>query len=248
MVGEGRMFNKAHRHWCHLMMMHPLQLVTGRTSAERELMRKSVLNFQEVNERGRAVGAFEFTGRSAMWALLGEGDAALAALHQFMNWRDCTRNGMYQEGNNPCLESPIYTSQCVHEMLMQCYDEWPAGEGLQAAIRVFPAMPHTWPDAVFHNLRAPGSFLVSAVREGGKTRWVRIKSLAGEPCRVKVKFDGAVKVAADRPVEAKQIAPELYELPLCKGEEAVMYSGEKPTEFKIEPVAVKGATNHYGLK
>ena len=248
MVGEGRTFKEAHRHWSHLMMMHPLQLVTGRSPEERALMRKSVLNFQEVNERGRAVGAFEFTGRSAMWALLGEGDAALAALHQFMNWRDCTRNGLYQEGNNPCLESPIYTSQCVHEMLMQCYDEWPAGEGLQAAIRVFPAMPKTWQDAVFHNLRTPGSFLVSAVREGGKTRWVRIKSLAGEPCRVKVKFDGAVKLAAVRPLELKLLAPELYEVPLIKGEEIVLYSGEKPAEFKIEPVAIKGDTNFYGLK
>ena len=35
-----------------------------------------------------------------------------------------------------------------------------------------------------HNLRTEGAFLVSAVRKGGKTQFVRVKSLAGEPLKV----------------------------------------------------------------
>jgi alpha-L-fucosidase 2 len=42
-------------------------------------------------------------------------------------------------------------------------------------------MPSRWPEAVFHNLRTEGAFLVSAARQGGKTQWIRIESLANEP-------------------------------------------------------------------
>jgi len=36
-----------------------------------------------------------------------------------------------------------------------------------------------------HDFRTQGAFLVSAARTGGVTRFVRLRSLAGEPCRVK---------------------------------------------------------------
>ena len=35
-----------------------------------------------------------------------------------------------------------------------------------------------------HNFRTEGAFLVSAVRRAGRTDFVRVRSLAGEPCRV----------------------------------------------------------------
>jgi hypothetical protein len=78
----------------------------------------------------------------------------------------------------------------------------------------------------FHNLRTEGAFLVSAVRKGGKTQFVRIKSLAGGPCRVLV--DG-----------------ELKELKLAKGEETILGSGDPV----IAPVAAQaGRCNLYGGK
>src|SRR5439155_1750869 len=54
------------------------------------------------------------------------------------------------------------------------------------ALRVFPAVPGQWSEAAFDRLRADGAFLVSAVRRNGRTSWVRIESLAGEPCRLVV--------------------------------------------------------------
>ena len=47
-------------------------------------------------------------------------------------------------------------------------------------------MPAAWPDVAFEHLRTDGAFLVSAVRQNGKTVWVKIESLAGEPCRLVV--------------------------------------------------------------
>jgi len=54
-------------------------------------------------------------------------------------------------------------------------------------------VPTAWTDAAFDRLRADGAFLVSAVRRDGRTAWVRIESLAGEPCRLVVAdWDSAV--------------------------------------------------------
>src|SRR3546814_6930666 len=58
------------------------------------------------------------------------------------------------------------------------------------AIRIFPAVPAAWPDLVFGDFRAEGAFLVSARRSGGRTAWIRVKSLAGEPCVVECDWGG----------------------------------------------------------
>ena len=107
-------------------------------------------------------------------------------------------NTLYSEGGWPTFESPISAARNVLDMLIESWG---------GTIRIFPACPSQWQDAMFHDLRAEGAFLVSAGRKGGKTQWVRIKSLAGEPCRVQI--DGKVR-----------------ELKLAKGEEVVLGEGE----------------------
>lgn len=203
----------------------------------------------EVN-RNSGAAAFTFTGLSAMWALLGDGDRALHELHRFMKWPDLCANSMYQEGNNPCFESPVYSAHNIHELLLQCYDEFPENGALTATIRVFPAVPTTWADAVFHNLRTPGAFLVSAVRKGGVTQWVRVKSLAGEPCRIKPNLlPGPVRVAGKRTFALQDLGDGIYTLDLKKGEEALLYTGETVPVPTIEPLpAQDGRCNRYGLK
>jgi len=248
MVGRGMPFDKPHRHWCHMQMMHPLQLVIGKTAAERELMEKSMRNFAEVNRRSGAA-AFTFTGLSAMWSLLGEGDKALAELHRFMQWPNLCPNSMYQEGNNPCFESPVYAAHNVHELLVQCYDEFPAGGEMVATIRVFPAVPSKWLDAVFHNLRMAGAFLVSAERRDSRTQWVHVKSLAGEPCRIKPNLLGPVRVSGRRQFSLRNLGDGFYELDLRRGEEALLYCGDTMPIPIVAPMpAQEGRCNHYGLR
>lgn len=94
-------------------------------------------------------------------------------------------------------------------------------------IRIFPAVPTAWKDASFDRLRAEGGFAVSAMRRGGKTTQVRIKSLAGQVCRIKPGFDGPPKLLVNgRPAAVKPIEKGIYELPLIKGDEALLVSGE----------------------
>jgi hypothetical protein len=81
-------------------------------------------------------------------------------------------------------------------------------------------------------MRTEGAFLVSAVRQAGQTRWVRIRSLAGEPCRIAPRLVGEVKAT----VPVKPLGNGVYELTLAKGGEALLYTGDKPPATVIAPV------------
>ncbi|MHC4756578.1 MAG: glycosyl hydrolase family 95 catalytic domain-containing protein, partial [Planctomycetota bacterium] len=211
MVGEGVPFAKPHRHWCHLMMIHPLNIVPLKTNEERELVRRST---------------------------------------EHMKNKVNTLNSMNSySGANPCLETPIYAAQCINEMLLQSYDEFPTDGSLRSTIRIFPAVPNRWKDITFHDLRAQGAFLVSGVREDGITQWVRIKSLAGEPCRLELDLSGRLIVKGHRDYNLEKVSDSIYDLDIQKGEEAVIYpAGSKP-DFTIKPISEQtGESNWYGLK
>ena len=122
------------------------------------------------------------------------------------------------------------------------------GSEMQAAIRVFPAVPDQWPNAVFHNLRTAGAFLVSAVRKGGRTQWVRVQSLAGGPCRVKPNLPGPVRAAGKREFSLRDLGGGVYELDLRQGEEALLYCGGTIPQPMVAPSpAQEGKCNRYGL-
>ena len=115
-------------------------------------------------------------------------------------------------------------------------------------IRVFPAFPSAWKDASFYNLRAEGGFVVSAVKKEGITKFISVKSLAGEPCTIKTDMKGTVKLVASKTVKMSQ-QDGLITLTLPKGEEAILYSGTKPSSFEITPLQLKVLEcNSWGVK
>ena len=121
-------------------------------------------------------------------------------------------------------------------------------QGWGGKIRVFPAMPDAWKDAVFHNLRAEGAFLISARRQNGKTVFIRIKSLAGEPCILMSDLQGPLEMVSGRPIDYTIMEDGEMEINLLKGEEVILYSAGTDPDFSIEPLpAQPGRTNCYGL-
>ncbi|MBT7067628.1 MAG: hypothetical protein HN919_15110, partial [Verrucomicrobia bacterium] len=69
-----------------------------------------------------------------------------------------------------------------------------------------------------------GAFLVSAKRAGGRTVWIRIKSLAGEPCRIQTDLiSPTVQGTRDHALVA--LSSDRYELDILQGESIVL-SGE----------------------
>ena len=174
MVGRGRPWKESHRHYSHLLAIYPLHLITPDRPDARSLIEASLRTW----ERDAALfRGYSFTGGASMHALLGQGDTALARLNSYLDApRYMQPNTFYAEAG-PVIETPLSAATSIQDMLLQ---DW------GGALRVFPAVPGAWTDAAFDRLRADGAFLVSAVRQNGKTAWVRIESLAGAPCRLVV--------------------------------------------------------------
>ena len=237
MGGPGTPAPRGHRHWSHLMMIYPYYDVNWDQLESRGLIRRSF----EYWSGARMVQAWSQAVMSSMQSSMGNGDGALRHMERSLNSRHLTPNTMHCPGNNPCSETYGGICQTVHDMLIQSWGN---------KIRVFPGVSREWKDSVFHNLRAQGAFLVSAVRREGRTAWVRIRSLAGEPCMVTTDFGGEIpKVLATREVKLRTVSPGVWSLDLKKGEPAVLYVGDARLKLEIAPLVMdEDEMNRYGLR
>jgi len=139
---------------------------------------------------------------------------------------------MYQE-SGPVVETPLSAAQSMHDMLCQSWGD---------LIRIFPAVPDDWQDVTLHDFRTQGAFLVSAVRRGGMTRFVRVRSEKGAPCRLRHSLTGPVTVAGAR---HRDLGGGVIEIDLRAGQEAIVYTGR--TDFTIAPVRASAPSAPWGL-
>lgn len=231
MISASVPFAHSHRHYSHLLMIYPLYIMTPEQPENRALVIKSLKHWMGMPQK---LAGYSFTGAASISALLGEGDEAARYLNQLLDTK-ILPNGLYVEAG-PCIETPLSAAASLNDMLLSSWGD---------RIRVFPGVPTTWNDVAFHNLRAQGAFLVSAVRKDGKTQWVRVKSLAGEPCRIRPGLSGEVKST----VPLKPAGDGAYDLALDKGKEAVLYTGDKVPHCDVAPVVADPARcNLYGLR
>jgi len=156
-------------------MVYPLYLVNWDQPANRSLILKSVQHWHALTGAHRG---YSYTGAASIYAMMGNAEQALHYLDEFFDTskRFPPRpNTMYTEAG-PVVETPLSASQSLHDMWCQSWG---------GVIRVFPAVPAGWRDVTLHDFRTQGAFLISAVRQAGATRFVRVRSLAGERCRLK---------------------------------------------------------------
>jgi alpha-L-fucosidase 2 len=191
LVASGFPLEASHRHFSHLMAIHPLGQIRWENGREDQETIRASLNDLE------RLGTDYWTGYSFSWlaslaARARDGEAAESALEIFST-AFCLRSGFHCNGDQSgkgysrftyrpfTLEGNFAAAAGIQEMLLQSH----AG-----AILVFPAVPESWRDASFHTLRAEGAFLVSAERQNGRTRWVRIRSEKGGVCLLEDPFAG----------------------------------------------------------
>ena len=242
-VGTDTPFARPHRHWSHMLMVHPLHVMDFDDPANRELITKSIHHWLKTGDTTSGDGIFGWSRAAAasLCAALGEGDNALKQIHGHLADKRFVRpNTMYIEGD-PVIECSIVLNRSLQDMLLQSWG---------GKINIFPAVPATWNDAVFHDLRAEGAFLVSANRKNGNTEWVRVKSLAGEPCRVQAVFASTPKLCINGETAPLQPAANgIFELPLKKDDEALLFAGEQAVALvKPVPMAVVDANSWGGGK
>ncbi|MFG2627464.1 glycosyl hydrolase family 95 catalytic domain-containing protein [Streptomyces sp. NPDC048473] len=235
MIGAGVPFAKSHRHYSHMLAVYPLYELTGTTADERALIERSLAHW--VGFEG-ALQGYTFTGAASMSALLGKGEDALKYLGELMS-RFIQANTMYKE-SGPVIETPLSAAQSLHDMVCQSWG---------GTIRVFPALPAAWREMTVHDFRTQGAFLLSAVREEGRTRWVRLTSEAGAPCVVRHGIEGRIEVRDrhGRPLSHEELADGAVRIRLRKGDSALITAeGDRP-DLTVRPVTANEPAPRWGL-
>jgi hypothetical protein len=235
MVGRGRPWKESHRHYSHLLAIYPLHLITPHHPEQRALIETSLRTW----ERDAALfRGYSFTGGASMHALLGQGDSAWDRLNRYLDApRYVEPNTFYAEAG-PVIETPLSAATSIQELFLQ---DW------GGALRVFPAIPAAWPDAAFDRLRADGAFLVSAVRRAGRTGWVRIESLAGEPCRLVVADweRAVVRAHTGSTPRVTQAAAGEWSIDLRKGAWVVLASDATIPLIAVAPATLSSVHNPF---
>lgn len=230
LIGQNTPLAYGHRHFSHLLAAFPLHLLDSGKQEERELIARSLSHW--IGKEGDLRG-FSMTGAASIAASLGRGGEAYGYLQALLGM--IKPNTMYKEAG-PVIETPLAGAEALQDMLLQSWN---------GVIRVFPAVPEAWREAAFHQLRAEGAFLVDALRRDGTTQWIRIRSLAGEPCRVQTGWQGPCRwrlVGGSGEEEAVDLEPGsgLVSLPLLMGQEALLYRDAAALAYPVRPVAAAG--------
>jgi len=182
----------SHRHFSHLMAIHPLGLIRWENGpADRRIIEASLAELEEK-------GTDWWTGYSFSWlaslaARARDGAKAERALEVFST-AFCLRSSFHCNGDQTdqsysnfryrpfTLEGNFAAAAGLQEMLIQSYS---------GTIRVFPAIPKTWQDVSFEKLRAEGAFVVSAQHRAGRTTSVTIVAEKGGTLRLENPFGAA---------------------------------------------------------
>jgi hypothetical protein len=234
MVGEGQKFAYSHRHWSHLFMIYPFYEYTYDDPAQGALIDKSLKHWLSYSQAYRG---YSWLAASSMTAMKGDGDTAVNYILRSLdhNRYPALPNTLYIEGS-PVIETPLLAARSIQDLILTSYN---------GIIRVLPAAPKAWANISFHNLRAEGAFLVSARRENGSTKFIRIESLAGEPCKVKTGMSGVIKAHGNRDFKVSDLGNGVVQVDLAKNEWVILYTDSLPS-LDITPVPVMDNTNYWG--
>lgn len=245
MVAKDFAFEQSHRHYSHLLMIYPLCEINIDQPENRKLIAKSVDHW--INYPGTGNAGYSWSGAAAMYALQGNGEKAASYLDIFMRMQELYPKNpakihpttMYTETPRiqPVTETPLSLCDSIQLMLLQSWGD---------KIRVFPAVPDSWANVTFDDLLAAGGFEVSAQRKDGITRFIRIRSIAGEPCILKTEMVPVRMEGIDQSA-VKRLSDGCLKIDLKEGEEVFLFA-QGADQATIEAVVAKQEDcNTFGL-
>ena len=208
-------YNQSHRHFSLLMAIHPLSLIKWEDGKKAQSVIKNTIALLE------KIGPDYWCGYSYSWlgnimARAKDGEGAAKALQIFAR-AFCLPNSFHVNGDQTksgyskftyrpfTLEGNFAFAAGLQEMLSQSYAGF---------IEIMPAVPQTWKDISFEQLRAEGAFLVNAKKENGNITEIKIVSEKGGKTRLKLPFE-KWKIASSNNITTGKAADGFIEL-TCK--------------------------------
>ncbi|HOL21755.1 MAG TPA: glycoside hydrolase N-terminal domain-containing protein [bacterium] len=163
----------------------------------------------------------------------------------------CSQRG--KEQMMSMLQQPSGFLYAIDEMLLQSYG---------GCIKIFPAVPRCLgKNCAFDKLLAEGGFEVSSVMENRKTVYVKLKSLCGGLCRLKIynmkEREIVFKTSRGKVIKPEKLSDGTYQWNTVKGEIYMWKDKQwsfKKSIWKVESPSVKtfidlcGNTITYGKK
>jgi len=228
LVAPGVPLVESHRHFSHLMAIHPLGVLDwGRSERERSIISASLSALEHTGTSLWCGYSYSWLGN--MWARARDGAKAAEALRTFATCF-CLPNSFHANGDQSgtgkssftyrpfTLEGNFAFAAGLQEMLLQSQN---------GTILLFPAVPSAWQSASFTGFRAEGAFLVSATLAGGKVDSVHIISERGGTLRLMNPFPGAPPTVHGRPIAPEQLQQPVITLEMEAGSE-ITFTRESP--------------------
>jgi len=190
MFAPSMAYNQSHRHFSNAMAIHPLGLIKYEDGGRADSIIKNTIHLLD------SIGPDLWCGYSYSWlanlkARAKDGAGAANALEIFAK-AFCLPNSFHANGDQTksgyskftyrpfTLEGNFAFAAGLQEMLLQSYAGF---------IEIMPAVPSTWKNISFKQLRAEGAFLVDAKKTDGQIDEIKIVSEKGGETKLKMPFE-----------------------------------------------------------
>lgn len=214
LVAPGYELKESHRHFSHLMSIHPLGLLDWENG--KDIISASLLDLEKKGTQLWCGYSYSWLG--SMYARAMNGEKAAKVLNIFATCF-CSPNSFHLNGDQSktgkssftyrpfTLEGNYAFAEGIQQMLLQSHNN---------LIKIFPAVPGSWKNISFNNLRTEGAFIISADMQDGEIKIFTIMPENGGKIMIKNPFPGS-NINISGKYISKLVSNNIIEIESIKG-------------------------------